>query len=381
MSTTELFEQSLRYFLTPVRDLLEDDSVSEVMVNGHERIYVERGGKLERVPNRFESADQLEACARNIAQFAGKRIVPHEPRVDARLPDGSRVHIVMPPVARDGISITIRRFSKSTLTMERLIEYGSINPEGRELLELGVLLRKNILVSGGTGSGKTSLLNALSAVIPSDERIVVMEDTSELQLQQEHVLRLEARKPDRHGKGEVTIRDLLHSSLRMRPDRVLVGECRSGEALDMIQAMNTGHSGSMTTVHANSARDALARIETLALMAGLDLPLVPLRAQVASALHLVVQTDRLQDGSRKITSIHEVLPLDEEGRYVVSALLAFVQTGRDDQGRVTGSHQLTGGGPTFWSEVAAKGLQNRSQRLREAYARSPARKRPPQGSE
>lgn len=366
-STEAIFDRSISYFLAPVGDLLEDPSVSEVMINGYAQIYVERKGKLERVPHAFASEDALLACARNIAQFSGKRLTPHEPRVDARLPDGSRVHIVLPPVCREGVSVTIRKFAKSTLTLDKLVEFGSISEVGKELLELCVRLHKNVLVSGGTGSGKTSLLNALSAIIPGDERILVMEDTSELQLQQEHVVSLEARRADRHGKGEVTIRDLLHSALRMRPDRVIVGECRAGEALDMIQAMNTGHDGSLTTVHANSPRDALSRIETLALMGGLDLPLVPLRAQVASALHVVVQTDRYADGSRKIASVGEVLPLDAEGRYQSQILLEFVEAGRAPDGKVLGEHRLTDARPTFWEEVSAKGLSEHARRVAAVY--------------
>lgn len=356
MSKQAIFEESLAYFLAPVKDLLADESVSEIMINGADTIYVERKGMLERAPNVFPSERELLACARNISQFSGKRATEREPRIDARLPDGSRVHIILPPVARDGISMAIRKFSESTLTLDMLEGFGSINPAGRQLLETLVRLHRNILVSGGTGSGKTSLLNALSGVIPGDDRILVMEDTSELRLLQEHVVSLESRGPDRYGKGEVSIRDLLHSALRMRPDRIIVGECRGGEALDMIQAMNTGHSGSMTTVHANTPMDSLSRIETLALLSGVDLPLVPLRAQVASALHAVVQTARLQDGSRKTIFVSEVMPLDEQGRYVVNDLLSFVQTGKEENGRIVGEHRLAKKAPTWWPEVAAKGL-------------------------
>jgi pilus assembly protein CpaF len=357
MPNATVFDQSLGYFLSPIADLLEDASISEVMINGHDTIYVERKGLLERVPNTFPGEHTLLACARNIAQFSGKRLAPETPRFDGRLPDGSRVHVVLPPCGRNGITVAIRKFSKSTLTLEKLVEFGSISPEARELLELIVALDLNIVVSGGTGSGKTALLNALSGAIPGNDRIVTIEDTSELQLQQEHVVGLEARAPDRQGRGAVTIRDLLHSSLRLRPDRIIVGECRGGEALDMIQAMNTGHSGSMTTVHANSPLDSLARIETLALLSGVELPLTPLRAQVASALHAIVQTDRLQDGSRKTVFISEVLPLDAQGRYVARDLLSFVQTGQDASGRIEGEHRLAADPPTWWPEVGAKGLR------------------------
>ncbi len=367
MSTKEIFQKSIEYFMTPVEDLVDDASVSEIMINGRDRIFIERKGKIESVPNKFDTDRDLLALARNIAQFSGKRITQDEPRVDGRLPNGSRVHIVLPPVARGGLSITIRKFAKSDITLDTLIEFGSITPEAKELLQICVGLHKNILVSGGTGSGKTSLLNALSGSIAPGERILVMEDTAELQLQQDHVVQLESRKADRHGKGEVTIRDLLHSALRMRPDRIIVGECRGGEALDMIQAMNTGHSGSLTTVHANSPRDALSRVETLALLADVDLPLTPLRAQVASALDVIVQADRLPDGSRKVTFIGEVLPLDEKGRYVTQDLLRFEPAGRDKDGRVLGSHKLCGNRPTFWDEVAARGLGGQLQHLANAF--------------
>ncbi|MDH3591357.1 MAG: CpaF family protein [Planctomycetota bacterium] len=364
-----VFEQSLQFFLAPIQDLLDDESVSEVMINGPDTIYVERAGKIQPVPNKFQGHDALFACARNVAQFSGKRVEPTTPRFDARLPDGSRVHVVLPPVARDGVSIAIRKFSISTITLDKLIEWGSLNEESVELLRLAVILGKNIVVSGGTGSGKTALLNALSGAIPSGERILVMEDTSELQLQQEHVVRLEARAADRYGRGQVTIRDLLHSALRLRPDRVIVGECRGGEALDMIQAMNTGHDGSMTTVHANSPIDALSRVETLALMSGVEIPLVPLRAQVASAVDLIVQPDRLPDGSRKVTAIADVMPLDEHGRYVVAPLMRFEHEGRDKKtGAIRGAHKLTGTEPRFWGEVKAKGLTEHATALKGAFS-------------
>ena len=351
------FEESLGYFLEPIADLLADGAVSEVMVNGPETVYVERKGLLERAPNAFPDEQSLLACARNIAQFSGKRISEEVPRFDGRLPDGSRVHVVLPPCARAGITMAIRKFSKSTLTLDRLVEFGSITEEAKELLGLLVALDKNIVVSGGTGSGKTALLNALSGAIPGADRIVTIEDTSELQLQQEHVVGLEAKTPDKQGRGAVTIRDLLHSSLRLRPDRIIVGECRGGEALDMIQAMNSGHAGSMTTLHANSPHDALARLETLALLSDVEMPLLALRAQIASAVHAIVQTDRLQDGSRKVTHVTEVLPLDAgSGTYQTQDLLTFVHEGRDERGGVVGTHRLTGTRPTFWGEVAAKGL-------------------------
>ena len=252
--------------------------------------------------------------------------------------------------------MSIRKFSKSTLTLDKLIEFGSVTPQVRELLALLVALDKNVVVSGGTGSGKTALLNALSGAIPGHERIVVIEDTSELQLQQSHVVYLEARAPDRYGRGAVTIRDLLHSSLRLRPDRIIVGECRGGEALDMMQAMNSGHAGSMTTLHANSPLDAMSRLETLAVQADVEMPLLAIRAQIASAVHVVLQTDRLADGSRKVTSISEVMPLDADGRYVTEEVMRFAHEGKDLQGMVLGTHRLTERVPTFWPEAAARGL-------------------------
>jgi pilus assembly protein CpaF len=367
MPGTEVFRRSLAFFLQPVADLLADPSVSEVMVNGPDRVYVERGGRLTLAPNRFPSEADLLACVRNVAQFSGKRVDEKTPRIDGRLPDGSRVHVVLPPCARNGITIAIRKFSTSALTLDRLVEYGSLSALARELLELVILLDRNVLVSGGTGSGKTQLLNALSGAIPPGDRILVIEDTSELRLQQEHVVSLEARAADRHGKGEVTIRDLLHSALRLRPDRILVGECRGGEALDMVQAMNSGHAGSMTTVHANSPKDALARIETLAMLSNVELPLLALRAQVSSAIHVVVQTERLSDGSRKVVHASEVLPLDAEGRYRVKHMMSFEHTGKGPDGKVLGEHRIAPEPPTFWEEVRAKGLSERAKRLSEVW--------------
>lgn len=364
MGAPAAFQQSLPYFLRPVIDLLEDPSISEVMINGPETVYVERKGLLEKVPNRYPGHQELLACVRNIAQYSGKRIDALTARFDGRLPDGSRVHVVLPPCGRNGITVSIRKFSKSTLTLDRLVEFGSITPQVRELFVLLVALDKNIVVSGGTGSGKTALLNALSGAIPGHDRIVVIEDTSELQLQQDHVVSLETRAPDRSGRGTVTIRDLLHSSLRLRPDRIIVGECRGGEALDMMQAMNSGHAGSMTTLHANSPHDALARLETLAVQADVEMPLVAIRAQIASAVHVVLQTDRLADGSRKVTSIREVLPLDAEGRTVTSEVMRFAHEGQDDQGKVLGRHRLADRPPTFWPEVAARGLDGQLDHLK-----------------
>ena len=354
-AANEIFEEALQHVLRPIGDLVDDASVTEIMVNGPSTVYFERAGQLHRASNRFPDERALLACARNIAQYSGKHIDEHVSRFDGRLPDGSRVHVVLPPCARNGITVSIRKFSKDALTLDRLVSFGSLDAASRELLWMLVRLDQNVLVSGGTGSGKTQLLNALSGAITGADRIVVIEDTSELRLQQEHVVSLETRAADRHGRGAVSIRELLHSSLRLRPDRILVGECRSGEALDMIQAMNSGHAGSMTTVHANSPADALKRLETLALLSDVDIPLVPLRAQIASALHVVVQTHRFPDGSRKVEAIDEVLPLDEQGRYRTRKLMRFVQSGRGDGGEVIGRHEVVAQ-PAAWPLAKARGV-------------------------
>ena len=364
-----VFEESLRHVLAPIGDLVEDESITEIMVNGPQAIYVEQAGKLRAVPNRFPSEKALLACARNIAQYSGRHIDEQVPRFDGRLPDGSRVHVVLPPCARNGITVAIRKFAKEALTLERLESFASIDRPTRELLWMLVQLDQNVLVSGGTGSGKTQLLNAMSGAIPGTDRIVVIEDTAELRLQQDHVVSLETRGPDRHGRGAVSIRELLHSSLRLRPDRILVGECRAGEALDMIQAMNSGHAGSMTTVHANTPADALKRLETLALQSELDMPLVPLRAQIASALHVVVQTHRFPDGTRKVEAIDEVLPLDERGRYETRKLMRFVQSGRGECGEVIGRHQVLAR-PAAWPLAEARGLVDRVPALVDAAGRA-----------
>ena len=272
------------------------------MVNGAREIFFERKGKLERAPVHF-SEEGLRAAVMNIAQYVGQRINEENPYMDARLPDGSRVAIVLPPCSRKGPCIAIRKFSKERLTLKDLIRFGSLSEEIVAFLDIGVKLRKNIIVSGGTSSGKTSLLNVVSALIPNDQRILVIEDSAELQLQQEHVLPLESKPPDKHGKGEVTLRELVRASLRLRPDRIVVGEVRGGEALDLLQAMNTGHSGSLATIHASSPLQTLSRLETLTLFSGLDLPIVAIREQVSTAIDMIIQAARLQDGSRKITHI------------------------------------------------------------------------------
>jgi pilus assembly protein CpaF len=350
---------SIRFLLGPVVSLLDDPSVSEIMINGARDIRVERKGKITRTDLTFTSEDQLLAAARTIAQYVGKRITADTARFDARLPDGSRVHVVLPPASRQGVCVAIRKFQQSRMTFDALVEMGAISPEAREFIELCVLVEKNMVVSGGTGTGKTSLLNVLSGFIHADHRILVLEDTSELALRQDHVLYFETKSPDRHGRGAVTIRDLFHSSLRMRPDRIVVGECRGGEALDLIQAMTSGHGGSMTTLHANSPADSLNRLETMALMSGIEMPLTALRSQVASAIDIVLQLGRFHDGSRKVIDIAEVRGLDESGRYDTRSIYSFDFKGKSGDGQVVGQLERTGIRPTFWAEVQQKGYTDR----------------------
>lgn len=304
----------LYLFFAPVQEYLQDDDVSEILINGPNQIYIERKGKLTPTPAQFINEQALQAAVMNVARSVGRFFNADNPQLDARLPDGSRLHAVMPPLSRAGTVVAIRKFRREKLTLEKLLEFGSITPDGAKLLDEVVKSGKNIIVSGATSSGKTSVLNVLSALIPDNQRILVLEDASELQLQQTHVACFETRKPDEHNKGEITIRDLLKSVLRLRPDRIIVGEIRGGEALDMLQAMNTGHEGCMSTIHANSARDSLSRLETCSLLSGVEIPLAVIREQVASAIDIVVQTARLQDGTRKITSITRVLGL-EQGQY------------------------------------------------------------------
>lgn len=342
-------------FFAPVRQYLEDDEVSEIMINGPDSIYVERRGKVTLTDARFLNEQALQAAVKNVARNIGRHFNTENPRLDARLPDGSRVHAVIPPLARCGTVVAIRKFRKDKLTMEQLVRFGSISQEGAALIGGIVRLHKNVIVSGPTSSGKTSVLNVLSSFIQSNERIIVIEDASELQLQQGHVVPFETRKPDEHGKGEVTIRDLVISSLRLRPDRLIIGEIRSGEALDMLQAMNTGHSGSMSTIHANSPVDALSRIETCALLSGVNIPLSAIRAQVASAINVVVHTARLSDGSRKITNIAEVMPL-MSGEYAVQDLIRFRTESVDASGRLVGRFVGAGVRPTFYDEAILRGI-------------------------
>ena len=340
----------------PIQPLLNDPEVTEVMVNGPKSVYVEKKGQLIKSSVAFDDDNHVLQIIDRIILPLGRFVDPENPTVDARLPDGSRVNAVVPPVSIDGPSITIRKFSKEKLGINALIEFGSITEKMAEFLRACVLAHLNIIISGGTGSGKTTLLNVLSSFIQEEERIVTIEDAAELQLQQDHVLRMETKPPNVEGRGAVTIRDLVRNSLRMRPDRIVVGEVRGGEALDMLQAMNTGHDGSLTTVHANSPRDALARLETLVLMAGMDLPLKVVRQQIASAVDLIVQQSRLTDGSRKVTAITEVAGMEGD-TVVLTDIFKFEQTGISPEGKVVGDLKPSGIRPLFSQRLEAAGFK------------------------
>ncbi len=357
MIPKEIFEQSIKRYLKPIVPYLEDESVSEVMINGPRDIWIEVSGKLQKTEAVFEVEDDLMSGAKNIAQYVGKILNELNPRMDARLPDGSRVHVVLPPCARNGVSIAIRRFGQFSLTMEKLIEYGSITPQAAEFINVCVHMEKNMMVAGGTGSGKTSLLNVVSTLVDPAERIIVIEDSTELQLQQPHVLMLEARGPDAKGRGRVTIGDLFRSAMRLRPDRVIIGEIRGGEALDMIQAMTSGHGGSLSTTHATYPDDTLRRLETMAMMNEVAMPLQALRSQVASAINLIIQTSRFNDGSRKLTHVTEALGLDERGEYKLYPIFEFKHRGHDPAtGKILGGLEATGNIPTFYDDVLARNL-------------------------
>ncbi len=352
----DFFSEATTGFLAPIASFLKDPNVTEIMVNGASEIYIEKKGKISKTNTVFEDEEQLMAAVRRIAQTVGRIIDSKNPIMDARLPDGSRVNVVIPPVARKGIYLSIRKFGKETLAIKQLVEGGALSLSMAKFLNLCTALSKNLIVSGGTSSGKTTLLNVISGLISKDQRIVVIEDASELQLQQEHVLPMEARAPDIDGKGMVTIRDLLRSSLRMRPDRIIIGEVRGAEAMDLLQAMNTGHSGSMATIHANTPKGALDRLETLALMSDVALPWRALRSQVASAIDIVVQASRLRDGSRKITYISEIGELTEEGKYEVHDIFVFEIQSVDEKGQMMGKHISTGYIPSFLHEAIAQGF-------------------------
>jgi pilus assembly protein CpaF len=351
-----LFEQIAAEILGfgPLQSLLEDDTITEIMVNGPKNIYIERKGKIHRAPITFESNEHVMRIIDRIVAPLGRRIDESSPYVDARLPDGSRVNAVIPPISLVGPVLTIRKFSKNPITVEQMIQFGSITQEAVLFLKACVEARLNIVISGGTGSGKTTLLNVLSSFIPSDERILTIENAAELQLRQEHVVTLESRPPNIEGRGEITIRDLVINALRMRPERIIVGECRGGETLDMLQAMNTGHDGSMTTAHANTPRDALSRIETMCLMAGMDLPVRAIREQMSSAVDLICQQERMRDGTRKVTTVTEVSGM--EGDVItMTDLFVFEQTGTEN-GRIMGRMRPTGLRPKFMDKIEAAGI-------------------------
>jgi len=354
----QIFDQVLNDLMGygPIQLLLNDPSMTEIMVNGPKKIYVEKKGQLTKTNVTFDDDAHILQIIDRIIMPLGRRVDSDSPTVDARLPDGSRVNAVVRPVAIDGPSITIRKFRKDKLTPEELIEFGSVTPGMVEFLRACVLSRFNIVISGGTGSGKTTLLNVLSGFIPENERIITIEDAAELQLQQDHVMRMETKPANVDGHGEVTIRDLVRNSLRMRPDRIVVGEVRGGEALDMLQAMNTGHDGSLTTVHANTPRDALSRLETLVLMAGMELPLKVVRQQISSAIDLIVQQTRLKDGQRKVTAITEVAGMEGE-TVVLTDIFKFEQTGVSAEGRVIGEINPTGIRPNFTLRLEASGFK------------------------
>ncbi len=330
----------LTMFLEPVKPWLDDPAVSEIMINGPKEIYIEKSGRLIKVDSAFPSEPALFAAANNIAKSVGRILNEEYPRLDARLPDGSRVHVVIPPLSRCGTVVAIRKFRTDSLQPENLIEWGSISEEMLDRLRELVRKRMNILVCGATSSGKTSILNVLSSFIDPADRILTIEDSCELQLRQPHLVPFETRRPDKDGKGEVTFRDLLHSALRLRPDRIILGEIRGGEALDLLQAMNTGHSGSMSTIHANDAADSLLRLETCVMFAGFDLPLHAIRNQIVAALNYIIHTGRLEDGSRKVLGISRVLPLDH-GEYRLESEWEWIQTGVDAAGKFIGEFRKT----------------------------------------
>jgi pilus assembly protein CpaF len=348
----EISEDILGY--GPIQRFLEDDAVTEVMVNSTDPIFVEREGRIERTGSRFGTEEHLRQVIERIVSTVGRRVDESSPMVDARLPDGSRVNAVLPPLAVDGPSLTIRKFAADPYKTEHLIEFGTLSAGMAALLKMCVLGKLNLLISGGTGTGKTTLLNVLSSFVPDNERIVTIEDAVELQLHQEHVVRLESRPPNVEGRGQVTIRDLVRNSLRMRPDRIIVGEVRGSEALDMLQAMNTGHEGSMSTVHANTPRDALSRLETMVLMAGLEIPITAIREYISSALTVIVHLSRMRDGTRRVTQVTEIVGM--EGDIItMQDIFRFNHRGVDDGGRVLGSIQPTGIRPKFAEQLADHG--------------------------
>lgn len=350
----EILDETLGF--GPLEVLLKDPTISDIMVNGPSTVYIERRGKLEKSDVKFRDNDHLLQIIDRIVSKIGRRVDETSPMVDARLPDGSRVNAIIPPLALDGASVSIRRFGATPLRLEDLLNYKAFTPEMAMLMEACIKARLNILISGGTGCGKTTLLNTLSSFIPNDERIITIEDAAELQLQQEHVVRLETRPSNIEGKGAVTTRDLVRNALRMRPERIIIGECRGSEALDMLQAMNTGHAGSMTTLHANAPREGLSRLETMIMMGGFELPIKAMRQQIASAVDVIVQANRLQGGPRKVTYITEVLSMEQDV-IIMQDIFKYKQLGIDQNGRSYGQFEATGVRPTFVPRLEQKGIK------------------------
>jgi len=350
----EILDETLGF--GPLEVLLKDPTISDILVNGPSQVYVERRGKLEKTDVKFRDNDHLLQIIDRIVSKVGRRVDETSPMVDARLPDGSRVNAVIPPIAVDGPCLSIRRFGTNPLKLEDLLNYKAFTPEMAMLMEACIKARLNVLISGGTGCGKTTLLNTLSSFIPNDERVITIEDACELQLQQEHVVRLETRPPNIEGKGAITTRDCVRNALRMRPERIIIGEVRGAEALDMLQAMNTGHGGSMATLHANSPREALSRLETMIMMGGFELPVKAMRQQISSAIDLIIQANRLQGGPRKITSITEVLNMEQD-IITMQEIFRYRQLGVDQNGRAYGQFEATGVRPTFINRLEAKGIK------------------------
>jgi pilus assembly protein CpaF len=357
MIPKEVFDQTVLQFLQPIRPFLDDPSVSEVMINGPDQIYVERKGRLELTGARFPTREALMAALRNLSQYVGKHVSEQRPILEGRLPDGSRLEALIPPIAPEGPHVAIRRFFKETLTVERLVQFGSMPGIVAAALQAFVIAKLNIMIAGGTGSGKTSMLNALSSFIPDGERVVVIEDSREIQFQKPHVVQLEARPPDPKGRGQVTIRDLFKATLRMRPDRVIVGEIRGGEALDIIQAMTSGHGGCMGTLHASYPKDTLTRLETMMMMSDVEMPLTAMRTQIGSGMQLIVQVSRLQDGSRKVTHVTEVTGFDvQTQKYELRDIFVREYRGVDEQGNVQSELVPTGLLPECMHQLAEHGV-------------------------
>lgn len=345
------FEAAIQSFLRPVVPFLQDDNVSEILINGPDQIFVEVGGKLRITEAKFPSEDELRAAVNNIAQSVGRRIDEENPRLDGRLPDGSRIHAVIPPCSRNGTTLSIRKFKKVEVNFKQYIEWGAINLEGAQFLNACMFLGKNILVSGGTGSGKTTLLNLLCSSTPKGQRILVIEDSSELDIKYEHVVSFETRMADSEGKGEVNMQDLLKSALRLRPDRIIVGEVRGAEAMELISAMNTGHKGCLGTIHANSPADAIVRLESLAMSGDAKISLQAVRYQIGSAVDMIVQVSRLSDGSRRITEISEILGIDSDENYITRPIYHLANLQRGADGKMHGELEPTGTLPSFMEEM------------------------------